>query len=166
MRDELDTAIDSLIGLLVLSTGRAADMQWFQFGEAVTRTNRAGQTRTVGQYALHVQCAWRIMRGATVVVGSDDIGYDARGTATAAVADSNQRSTWRDARVAKLVSHEALRVTTVDISDVAFARFELNHTYALQLLPMTSIVGERWRLLRNIEPTKHWIVSDSGLDTA
>jgi hypothetical protein len=38
--------------------GWAGDIAWFQFGKRVTAKNRAGRRREVGEYALHISCAW------------------------------------------------------------------------------------------------------------
>jgi hypothetical protein len=49
----------------------AADLLWLQFGERhIVSSSRAG-AREVGEYALHVQCAWTIACGQGTVSASD-----------------------------------------------------------------------------------------------
>jgi hypothetical protein len=36
-------------------------------------TDRKGKEKPVGDYALHVQCAWRITQGDTIITGRGDI---------------------------------------------------------------------------------------------
>jgi hypothetical protein len=74
MKEQIRRALDSLIGTALWSSGRAADLEWFQFGERRTVTT-GGRTKEVGEYALHVQCGWRIRRGDQVVVGGRDLYY-------------------------------------------------------------------------------------------
>ena len=38
--------------------GWAGDIAWFQFGKRVTRPHPRGGQREVGEYALHISCAW------------------------------------------------------------------------------------------------------------
>jgi hypothetical protein len=73
MRNELESSLQALIGLPLLSAGRAADLEWFLFGSSRTVTNFKGETRVVGEYALHVQCAWRIRDSARIIVASNDL---------------------------------------------------------------------------------------------
>jgi len=58
-----------LVGLPLSIVRRAADMRVFHFGEV--RPHRRGKG-TVGQYALHVQCPWRLIGPHTVLTGSSD----------------------------------------------------------------------------------------------
>ncbi len=51
-------------------------MQWFAFGDQREVITRSGETKVVGEYALHVQCPWRIVRGDEIVVGSRDLRRD------------------------------------------------------------------------------------------
>jgi hypothetical protein len=44
-------------------------MRTFQFGDTSTRTNGG----VVGQYALHVQCPWRLANDHSVITGSGDL---------------------------------------------------------------------------------------------
>jgi hypothetical protein len=60
-----------LIGKPLWSCGRAADLLWLQFGSRHTLPTARGTTRDVGDYALHVQCAWRISCGHGLVTASE-----------------------------------------------------------------------------------------------
>src|SRR5215475_8435226 len=72
MRNEIESSLQALIGQPLLSAGRAADLEWFQFGKPQTVMNSRGETKTVGEYALHIQCAWRIRDSAGIIVASRD----------------------------------------------------------------------------------------------
>ncbi|HLB87418.1 MAG TPA: hypothetical protein VJK29_07175, partial [Terriglobales bacterium] len=52
-------------------------MATFQFGGRIKGVDYYGRPSQVGDYALHVQCAWRITRGDEIVVGSGDLYYPA-----------------------------------------------------------------------------------------
>lgn len=50
-----------LNGLKWTTLGRATDMCWMGFGGPVYRKNFRGEVIKTGQYALHLECAWRIV---------------------------------------------------------------------------------------------------------
>jgi hypothetical protein len=72
MRNEIESSLQTLIGLPFWDAGRAADLEWFQFGKPKTITDFKGENKTVGEYALHVQCAWRIHDATGIIVASRD----------------------------------------------------------------------------------------------
>jgi hypothetical protein len=60
-----------LLGKPLWGCGRAADLLWLQFGERHVALSLRGRTHEVGEYALHIQCAWRIACQHGVVSASD-----------------------------------------------------------------------------------------------
>ncbi len=52
--ERVQQELRKLVGLELTATARAADLRGFHFGEL-----RPYRGRTVGEFALHVQCAWR-----------------------------------------------------------------------------------------------------------
>src|SRR5436190_6768549 len=73
----IQQTLSRLIGLPVRCIGRAADLLWVHFGELRELPNRGGGTRVVGEWALHVQCAWRITRLPAILVARGDCFYEA-----------------------------------------------------------------------------------------
>jgi hypothetical protein len=69
LADAVSFNLQPLIGLKLSRTALAADMRTLQFGNTEARM-RGG---VVGQYALHVQCPWRLERDTGVVTGSGDL---------------------------------------------------------------------------------------------
>src|SRR5262249_40376687 len=63
-------AFDVLIGLRLSIVRRAADMLVLHFGDV--RAHPSGEG-TVGDYALHVQCSWRLDGPAGTVTGQGDL---------------------------------------------------------------------------------------------
>ena len=62
-----------LVGVPMWGSGRAVDMEMFAFGERQTATNGSGAEFIRGEYALHVQCAWHIVRRNRLVAASGDV---------------------------------------------------------------------------------------------
>ena len=53
MHEQVQKALQVLIGKPLWSSGRAADLEWFQFGQRKTVKGARGGTKEVGEYALH-----------------------------------------------------------------------------------------------------------------
>jgi hypothetical protein len=74
MDNKIEGAVRVLVGLPLWALGRAADLAWFEFGDRRTvKSLRNGAEKQVGDYALHVQCAWRITQRDDIVTGRGDI---------------------------------------------------------------------------------------------
>lgn len=66
--DEIIAQLRPLVGLKLSIARRAADMRIFHFGPI-----QAAENGTVGEYALHIQCPWRIEGPQGIVTGSCDL---------------------------------------------------------------------------------------------
>jgi hypothetical protein len=62
-------SLEQLVGLPLSIARDAAAMKNFQFGGIRPHPSGKG---TVGQYALHLQCPWRIIATDGIVTGSSD----------------------------------------------------------------------------------------------
>ena len=75
--NEVEEALRPLGGLRLLRVGRAADLLWLHFGAWRATTDHRGGVRTVGEWALHVQCPWRFTRDARILTAWRDLHQDA-----------------------------------------------------------------------------------------
>jgi hypothetical protein len=73
----IQEALAPLVGLPLRRLGRAADLLWVQFGEMRELPDRRGGTRWVGEWALHVQCPWRLTRPPAILLARGDCFYEA-----------------------------------------------------------------------------------------
>jgi hypothetical protein len=143
-------------------------MQWFSFGERREVTTRSGGTKVVGELALHVQCAWRIVRGDVIVVGIGDLWAPADEKIDVPN-DFDWRDvlTRRDRRMARLLENEtrALLVQEVEVGDAGAMRIVLEDGLALEVFPSDSLDGEYWRLFRPAVDEAHLVVTGRGLES-
>jgi hypothetical protein len=72
LREPIFAAVTALEGLRMWASTRAVDMEMFAFGGRLTRRAKDGSDHEVGEYALHVQCGWRIWHEGRTYVGSGD----------------------------------------------------------------------------------------------
>lgn len=63
--------IGKLVGLKLRNAGRASSLFWLGFGEMIS-VSRKGETEETAEYALHIQCSWRIIKENKILVASRD----------------------------------------------------------------------------------------------
>jgi hypothetical protein len=168
VRQEIERAVAPLVGRPLWASGRAADMECFQFGDRHTRViqygRRRGDTVEEGEYKLHVQCAWRIVRGDEVLVGGHDLYYPADESAVPPEDfDWDHEPNLRGRRIEALFANSrSFLVHRVDVGVAGALRIDLGEEHALELFPEHSRVGEHWRLFRLEEP--HFVVTGAGIE--
>ncbi|MCM3728808.1 hypothetical protein M3226_24505 [Neobacillus cucumis] len=59
------------MGLKLRNAGRASSLFWLGFGEMIS-VSRKGETEETAEYALHIQCSWRIIKENKILVASRD----------------------------------------------------------------------------------------------
>jgi hypothetical protein len=161
MRQEIEAALQVLIGMPVLSVGRAADLHWFQFGTQHIVANSRGGTKAVGDYALHVQCAWRIRTNSKIIAASRDRYVPANGIEVDDFDWDSPGNNLCDHRIATWLKEIAEALPTV----IMVSSDEVG--ILIEVFPDTSLVDEyyeHWRLFQPASETTHFVVSNSGLD--
>ncbi len=73
MDSDIQRIVSAIVGLPLSALGRAADLAWFEFGSRRTVLSHLGKEKVVGDYALHIQCPWRITQGDKIITGRGDI---------------------------------------------------------------------------------------------
>jgi hypothetical protein len=150
----LQAALQALVGLQLSIAHDAASMKVFHFGDIRLHTSGKG---TVGAYALHIQCPWRIVSYEGVVTGaSDRFAPPCEG---ADVDDEDARSgNLQLVRIAALLkgydtstkshvnSTDELVVTSVTSDKYGGAELLLSGGYRLQIFPDSS-QEEDWRFI-------------------
>jgi hypothetical protein len=164
-REQAQRALGVLIGLQLWSSGRASDLQWFQFGQRRTVNDHRGRSKEVGQYALHVQCAWRIIQGDRVIVGSRDLHYPAD------EGQNRQEFDWevvggnrRDKQVEAFFEDgtRPLLVREIRVGEAGSFTIALDFGYALGVFPDDSSADEHWRIFKPYAEEPHFVVTGEG----
>jgi hypothetical protein len=168
-----------LFGLKLAIARRAADMLIFQFGEIrivegdITKYSKMG---TVGEYALHIQCAWRIEGPDEIVTGQSDLWKPADADAKVDWDswDYDKDANLQDARITALLGGEdpvtgspmnfsnQLVVESVDADDFGGATIQLSGGYRLVIFP-AGTRGEDWRIFRSKLGEPHFVISGGSI---
>ena len=167
MKEEIQRSLEPLIGIPLWSSGRAADLEWFHFGQSRTVTAH-GRTKEVGEYALHIQCAWRIRHGDRVVVGSRDLYNPPQESDDLENFDWEvQRANRRDRGIAELFQNETRQfmVRDVEVSEAGAFTISFDDEYDLDVFPDDSLSGEHWRIFKPSGEEPHFVVTGEGLES-
>lgn len=166
MIDETRDALSPLRGLPLWDAGRAATMLWLQLGERVSAPTSRDPERITGDYALHIQCPWRISGRDGIVTGAADMfapadpnlpewEFDADRPGTS-IADRELRR-WIDS-----YAHRPLAVVGIEVDRCGGFVLKLSEGFAFEVFPDAVGTdpehGEHWRLLQPGRETRHFVM--------
>ncbi|NVB81116.1 MAG: hypothetical protein HOV81_22155 [Kofleriaceae bacterium] len=151
----------------------SAYLQMFQFGDKRLVTAkygpRKGQQREVGEYALHIQCKWRIRGPSGIVVGSNDRFYQpgpdphAEGEVDE---DGSPRVSRCEERLVPWLEAGPYLVEAVSADAVGGLVLSLARGFVLEAFPVDSLDSEEWRIFQPATERPHFVVSGDGIDDA
>jgi hypothetical protein len=167
--DRIEKSLRILEGLPLWAIGRVPGLAWFRFGgQRVIQTRRG--TNTVGDYALHVQCTWRLSGPSSIVVGWNDLFYRAGANPYADLDNFDwevQGANRFDERISAFLAQHAsapLKVVWVRLEKFGGIAIGLGRNYAIEIFPNTSLSGEIWRLFRPGSEERHLVVTTTGVE--
>jgi hypothetical protein len=160
-RQQVTKALAQIVGLPLTALRRAADMRTIQFGRL-----RAVERGSVGDFALHIQCPWRIEGLQGIVTGRTDLWHPVEDNAPFdEMWDYEKSPNLQDARLEAWLAQDGseLVVTTVDADECGGAIIGLIKGYVLRLFP-AGTRGEDWRLFRPATSLPHFVVSGGKVE--
>ncbi|MBZ5643035.1 MAG: hypothetical protein LAO19_09770 [Acidobacteriia bacterium] len=168
IQEKIGAAVRALIGKTLWRWTRAADMACFDFGQRRLRLDRHGKEREIGEYALHVECAWRMIEGDRVVVGRQDLYYPAEYDEGAPYPDNFdwEHDPNRHDKLLDILFKNCTReflVAGVEVGAAGSFRLLLADKFSLEVIPTNSLVGEQWRLFEPGREKQHFVVSGKDL---
>lgn len=158
--EQAQMRLELLKGLPLSESYRAADMRMFHFG-----TMRPVKRGAVGEYALHVQCPWRIETADGILTGRHDLFSPAEETEDFDWEswDWDGNETLQDRLIGAFIREGIRKVEDVSADAYGGARIGLSGGYVLVLFPADS-QGEDWRLFRPQEGGAHFVVSGGRVE--
>ena len=154
MRQEVEQAAASLIGLEVTIVRYAGSMRNLHFGPI--RTSKGQQ---VGAYALHIQCPWRLEGKGRILTGFHDHYTPAVGNEDPDWSpDSNAKGSLQQQVLDQIFLSKSPRKVLAVRADI-FGTLVLRFTGGLRLrvFPAAS-TEEHWRLFQPHRKAKHFVV--------
>jgi hypothetical protein len=168
LQEQITTALSEIIGLPLWGSNRALNVGMFEFGERRKQVNRKGKEYEVGQYALHVQCPWRIVGPSGIVVACEDRNYpdDEMSDWGHCAPDTPSRCEVRIAAWLQEHSSAPLKAERAEADRVGGFRLLLQSDYVLEVFPASSLRGEyseHWRLFQPSNDASHFVVTGHGV---
>lgn len=160
----MEQALEPLIGLPLRSMGRVLDLEWFGFGRSREVTARSGRTKIVEDWALHVQCAWRLSAPHCVITGRHDLYYPAGDPEARSEGwspfEEGARSRLDERTEQLLAAWEASPPVVNGVSADALGgiRLSLTNGHVLEVWPDDSVPRECWRLFEPYRDKPHFVV--------
>ena len=172
MQAEVQKALEVLKGKAIWAPRRAADMATFQFGERSVAQDFYGRPTEVGEFALHIQCPWRIVKRDRFVVGSNDLYYPAEHShnddrPSPSDFDWDREPNLRDKLLRTLFGpgEPQLTVRGIETGCVGSFRLILENDTFLEVFPNGSIPHEHWRLFSPKRDRPELVVTGAGIET-
>src|SRR5262245_516213 len=161
-RQHVIAALSQIIGLPLTAARRAADMRTFQFGKLCSVDGGS-----VGDFALHVQCPWRIEGPDGIVTGRSDLWEPVEDNAPF---DDNwdyeKSPNVQDARLESWFARNepSVVVKNVDADEFGGAAIGFGEVFVLRLFP-AGTRGEDWRLFRPKTDARHLVIRGGAVET-
>jgi len=172
MKKEIDNAIAVLIAKKLWRCTRAADLAAFQFGNRRAVTTHRGEPAEVGEFALHVQCGWRMTLKDNVIVARRDLYYPAGyGEVSKEIPDDFDWGVLGANRQDKLLAElfengkKEFTVRDTEAGRAGAFRINLDDDMSLEIFPDDSLGDEHWRLFRPDGDAPHFVVKGTGVET-
>jgi hypothetical protein len=155
LTDKINNILRDLIGLPLNPTTRAANMQMFSFGAIInitlTSPKKGPISKSVGEFALHLQCPWRLTNENEIIVGSGDLYQQADEIAEY---DENYNyyelnANLRDVKLDKLINENKLSVISINADKFGGLEICFDNNIKLNVFPdlASKADNEYWRLI-------------------
>jgi hypothetical protein len=169
MREQIEVALKVLVGKKLWKCTRAADMACFQFGQRRKVQNRQGKKVEIGEYALHVECAWRIAKKDRVIVGRQDLYYPAdykEGSIYPENFDWDHDPNRHDKLLTSFFKsgNRKFEVKRIDVAEAGSFQIRLADGFSLEVFPFNSLKDEHWRLFEPRLSKRHFVCSGNGIN--
>jgi hypothetical protein len=161
IRQQVMTALSQIVGLPLTAARRAADMRTFQFGAL-----RPVKRGSVGDFALHVQCPWRIESPKGILTGRSDLWTPVEENAPFEENwDYEKSPNLQDSRLGQWLTQDdqSLVVKNVDADEFGGAAISLGQGFVLRLFP-AGTRSEAWRLFRPGIDGRHFVIRGGEVD--
>jgi hypothetical protein len=167
MRPEVEAALAVLKSKPLWTCRRTAAAATFHFGKRHRTHDAHGAPAEAGDYALQLQCPWRIARKDRILVASDDLYFPAGYSSDQAPPpnfDWDRQPNRRDKLLAELFApgRPTLSVRKIEPGFAGSFRLLFDDKMLLEVVPVTSRRIEHWRLLRPKSDEPVFVLTGAG----
>jgi hypothetical protein len=166
--EDIQTYITGIIGLPMTSVSRVVDMQCLHFGSFESLDND-GKPKQVGEYSIHLQCAWRLTHEDAIYTGLDDLFEPIDDKIDKYDPDFDclkQDVNVLDKKLKELLEKYSMVVQDIILDSFGGAEIVLDQGFRLSIFPTVSQTheqAEHWRIL-NRKTQQHLVSEIAGLN--
>ncbi|MBZ5482522.1 hypothetical protein [Priestia aryabhattai] len=170
MKKKIKSQLEILIGSKLSNIGRASNLFWLEFGDALSVIRR-GRTQELPEYALNIQCSWRITKDNQILVASRDF-YCPKSDWSGEREDFDwdvQGNNRFDERIEYFIKSlkEPLTVESIDSDEIGGLKVTLSNGFTLNVFPDISEddeYSEFWRFFTRGKDSFHFVVAGNGIE--
>ncbi len=169
MKEVMISELGKLVGLTLQDAGRASNLFWLGFGDII-QIIRRGKTQESAEYALHIQCSWRITLNNKIVLASRDF-YSPSSEWDGDIEDFDwdiQGNNRFDERIKSIIKDQGrLKVEKIESDEVGGLEVFLSDGYKLEAFPDSSEddeQSEHWRFFNRKDNSPHFVVTGLGIE--
>lgn len=169
MKIEIENELNILLGLPLEDAGRSGNLVWFSFGKPLVIKNRNGTEKKAAEYALNVQCSWRITKENKILVASSDIYMPSKqwnGVEEEFEWDIQGMNRF-DEHIEKLIKNiqSQVFVESIQADNIGGLKIFFTEHFLLELFPDESTEDvEFWRIFIPGNISSHFVVMGKGIE--
>lgn len=165
--EQITRELSFLVGEPLADCLRAADMHIFRFGQERQIRNRKNELARVAPFGLHVQCRWRLVRGATILFGRDDLSVPADSRISFDEFDHDLHESILEVRRREWMKSTSTPIVESALGDaVGGFKIKLSSSLAIECFPCHAHGQnlELWRFLGHRADRSHFVVRTDGIE--
>ena len=163
MRKLIEAELGILIKQPLTDIGRAGNLLWLSFGKKIFVVDKNGCKKTQSEYALNIQCAWRIVKDCRIIVGSRDFYIPRTDLQIDSFEWDTQGVNRFDEKIEELNFHQRYGIVDkISADEFGGIKITFNSSIVLEVFPDDSLEDEFWRFIVSGKASRHFVVFDRG----
>ena len=169
MKEKIENILGRLIGLPLTSIGRACALEWFGFGDIIEVIDHRGNKKKVEEYALRIQCTWRLTGSKGIIVASQDrycpkSGWEENENDFDWDVQGENRCDQLTEKFLEDNKEYPLIVKSVKADRFGGFVLTLENGVSLDAFPDESTNVEHWRFFRPYSESQHFVITSDGIE--
>lgn len=170
LKEQVRFALRPLLSTRLINIGRTHTIEWIIFSPEKFTVNEDTKEHPNIEYALHIQCTWRIRGEEGILVASDDLYFPVDDTSYHNLDEFDwtlQGSNRLDeitSQFLQRITNDIITVLSVEADNIGGLCIELSDGYSIDIFPANSLNGEFWRFFNRFSNEEHFVMTGKGIE--
>ncbi|MCD7035122.1 hypothetical protein LRR81_12820 [Metabacillus sp. GX 13764] len=164
MKNKIEKELNQITGLPLSEIDRSLDMAVFKFGKMTYGKDKWGNETRAGEFALHVQCSWRILYDNKILIGSSDMYLPRSSWSEEEDFDWEEKGASRFDEQIEQLPLSSFKVLKSEADQVGGLRIYLSGSARIEVFPNDSYDEEFWRFFVPGDLRSHLVVTGAGIE--